>query len=414
MTKIGYQGIAGSNSHVAAKNMAMACSLNNPEFVPLVTSENVIQSLKQKTIDYGVVATRNSIGGRVEETFKAIRNRKLELVSTDILPIHHNLYKLPQTDISDITQVASHIQALKQTQRSRKQKYPMLEAVEFKDTALAAQSLKNGDLDANTAVLCRDIAGDLNGLELIESHLEDDDNNRTEFRMFKLPSIDYGNNEKPSFKDLLIYSCVTQSGIGRLGQLILILGIFGAVFLAGGSFFESMDLATAIAGLVSALLLFLTSDHLKSLVQYRLLKGYWKYYSVPDEGREGEIDLSYEVPRIVIIDEVDGNLKFRGWKCDEDDRPFFEADKIMLSSPNKSSGTLAYWYRVPQMAGTGNPIRGFADLNWEKKHPASKVNFMSGRYASSIGQKETGTIEFQRITEKEFERHKACAFLGNQ
>lgn len=412
MTKIGYQGIEGSNSHVASRNMAITCSLKAPEYVPLVSSENVISSLKQGKIDYGVVATRNTLGGRVEETFKAIRNRKLELVTTDVLAIHHNLYKLPQTKVEDLTEVASHIQALKQTENSRKLKYPNLKPKEVKDTALAAEMLKNGKLSPNTAVLCRDIAGELNELELVEANLEDDDSNRTEFRMFELPSIDYDNREKPSIKDLLIYSCVTQSGIGRLGQLILILGIFGAVFLAGGSFFESMDLATAIAGLVSALLLFLTSDHLKSLVQYRLLKGYWKYYSIPDEGREGEIDLAYEVPRIVIIDDVDGELKFRGWKCDEDERPFFEANKIMISSPNKSTGTLAYWYSVPQMAGTDNPIRGFADLNWEKKHPASKVNFMSGRYASSIGQKETGTVEFQRITMQEFERHKACTFLG--
>ena len=57
MTKIGYQGIEGSNSEVAAKDMARNCLCVNPEFVPLTSSENVISALLQGNIDYGVFAT---------------------------------------------------------------------------------------------------------------------------------------------------------------------------------------------------------------------------------------------------------------------------------------------------------------------------------------------------------------------
>ena len=89
--RIGYQGIEGSNSEYAAKVFAEKIGMSQVEFVPLISSLNVLGGLKRKEIEYGVFATKNSIGGLVAETCDIIKIEYLELVSTEIIPICQSL-----------------------------------------------------------------------------------------------------------------------------------------------------------------------------------------------------------------------------------------------------------------------------------------------------------------------------------
>ena len=66
--KIGYQGIQGSNSEKAAKEFIKKNNLKNVELIPLVNSEQVVRSILEKKIEYGVMAIKNSIAGNVKET----------------------------------------------------------------------------------------------------------------------------------------------------------------------------------------------------------------------------------------------------------------------------------------------------------------------------------------------------------
>lgn len=391
--------------------MAEALMLDNTELVPLVNSQRVVYALKTHEVDYGVVAVKNSIGGQVKETFDAIKDEQLELVSTTILDIHHCLFKLANVDAKDLTHVASHIQALKQTRKHRAEACPNLQELEIEDTAIGAQWLASGMLPPSTAVLCRANAGATFGLELIETNLEDEPDNRTEFRMFRLPTLNYDEEVPPRWGDRILYACVTQRGIGVLGKAILIFGVFAALFFAGSPLFDSMDIAVSLGGVVSALLLYLTSNKAKNLMQFRSLKGYWKYYSIPDKSRKSGFDMLYETPRIVVIDVIDDELYMKGWLCDKTSIPFFESTKTIVSPSDKPQGSLVYWYQDPREVGRGASLGGFAELNWLKKHPSTQVNRMSGRYSGRTTN-ETGCLVFYRITEEEFDVHRKCQFLG--
>ena len=186
MLKIGYQGEIGSNADFAAHQMAADLGFCDVIYVPLISSQRVITALKLHEIDYGVVAIRNIIAGNVKETFDAIENENLELVTTTILDIHHCIYKFPGIDNDALRYVASHIQALKQTRETRKKLFPELIEMEIEDTAIGARWLAEGKLSKDVAVLCRDTAGQIYNLELVMMNLEDDENNRTEFKMFKI------------------------------------------------------------------------------------------------------------------------------------------------------------------------------------------------------------------------------------
>lgn len=184
--KIGYQGIEGSNSEEVSLIFSRKHELREVKFIPLISAKNVVNALVNKEIDYGVLAIRNSITGIVEETEKALSNVELVEIAKEKIPIQHFLFKKKNVESANITNVASHIQALKQTRNTRKNLYPNWNEIEMEDTALAAKYLAIGNLDDNTAVICRKNAGKLYNLELIAENLEDNPNNYTEFGIFEM------------------------------------------------------------------------------------------------------------------------------------------------------------------------------------------------------------------------------------
>src|SRR5690625_1723902 len=319
MIKIGYQGIEGSNNEEAAKNMATRLGITEYELIPLVNSQPVIGSLKRGEIDYGVIAIKNSLGGVVKESFDAIKNEYLELVSTEILPIHHSLFKNnAEIKNSELKKVVSHVQAFKQTENNLQKILPEVEVEEIDDTAIGAQRLANGELDDNVAVICRKNAGEDFGLELIQENIEDRSDNYTEFRMFKMSTIDYENNEKPSLIDNVVTEAVNDRGLGHISKAIFVLAIFLGFYVNEQLNWTAWEVATTIGGVLSAIFLFLTSSQLQDKVRYSYIKGYWKYYSLPENRELIDINQSYKIKRIVEISEVDDELVFTGWISDLD------------------------------------------------------------------------------------------------
>ena len=122
MIRIGYQGEIGSNSEAVTQEFVKNIRLRHGEYelLPLVESKYVIDDLKSRKIDYGVVAVKNFIAGTVEETHEAMKNEYFELVDTIILPIHHCIFVKKGVNINKVKYVTSHIQALKQTRNNRK------------------------------------------------------------------------------------------------------------------------------------------------------------------------------------------------------------------------------------------------------------------------------------------------------
>ncbi len=186
--KIGYQGDVGSNNEEAAlffirDNFRTEETI---ELIPLISSENVINSILDNTIDYGVCAVRSFTerdAVKVLETTKALKTTSHLLEAVDVvqLPIHHSLFRLPGEEIDTL---ASHEQALIRTVKNRQKKYPNWKEVAEKDTAWCARALRFGELPANYGVICRKDIGEKYNLECLEPIFEDEPV-RTEFMLFK-------------------------------------------------------------------------------------------------------------------------------------------------------------------------------------------------------------------------------------
>lgn len=187
MTNVGYMGIAGSFSDAAAQELIQ--NIDDPDIrcLPLVCSQRILEELRAGTIAYGVLGVENSSVGPVEEFVEAFGNVKYEVLAEYVLPIHHCLFK-KSADIpfSHLTTVASHPQALTQTQGTRAEHCPQLAEEEVDDTALGAEWLADGTLPDTTAVICSRIAGELWNLDLVAENIEDSSTNRTTFWLLKL------------------------------------------------------------------------------------------------------------------------------------------------------------------------------------------------------------------------------------
>lgn len=185
MILIGYQGIKGSNSEEAAKQLAVKRKMKNYRLLPLVSSFNVLENVVNGMIDFGVIAIKNNTGGTVRESDQSLLYMDVKQVDSITLPIYHYLFvKNDGIEKEDIETIASHSQALIQCEKTLKNHYPSVELITDEDTATAAIKLRLGLFDSKTAVLCRKNAGYDNGLFLLDSHLEDREDNTTDFNMY--------------------------------------------------------------------------------------------------------------------------------------------------------------------------------------------------------------------------------------
>lgn len=187
MEKIGYMGIAGSFSEIAAMDIAEQMQMKEVEYKPLVCAANILKALQEGEITYGVLAVKNSTAGPVSEFVKAFDGVSYQVVKEYVLPIHHCLFKKSgKVRTEDLKTVASHPQALKQTEGNRKASYGYMKELAIEDTAIGAEWLAKGRLDEDTAVICSKKAGDSWGLDLIQKNIEDSSENKTTFWMLHL------------------------------------------------------------------------------------------------------------------------------------------------------------------------------------------------------------------------------------
>ncbi len=186
MEKIGYMGIAGSFSEVAARELMRQGDLSDAELIPMVCARNILEALRAGKADYGVLGVTNTTAGPVSEFVEAFDGVDYERVAECVLPIHHCIFVKPGVAPENVTQIASHPQAFRQTDHYREQHHPGWTEREVEDTALAAEWLAKGKLPETTAVICSLTAGLSWNLELLAENVEDSSENRTTFWLLKL------------------------------------------------------------------------------------------------------------------------------------------------------------------------------------------------------------------------------------
>lgn len=138
--------------------------------------DEVFRAVESGAAEFGVVPVENSTEGVVNRTLDLLLQTPLKMSGEIILPIHHNL--MVKQDMTGVTKVCAHAQALAQCQHWLAANYPHLSKEAVSSNAKAAQMASE---DATVAAIAGDLAAHKYQLTIVGSHIQDEPNNRTRF-----------------------------------------------------------------------------------------------------------------------------------------------------------------------------------------------------------------------------------------
>ncbi len=182
---LGFQGEHGANSETAAREFRSEMAS-----IPMESFAEVFDGVEAGVLDYGIVPVENSLGGMVSQVNELMATRSVHVVGEVLLPIHHFLLALPETDYRDIRVVVSHPQALAQCREFLTRH--KLEGRPFYDTAGAAEMLFR-ERPGGTAVIAGESCAKLYHLSVIKEKVEDHSDNVTRFLVLSgKPAVEPG------------------------------------------------------------------------------------------------------------------------------------------------------------------------------------------------------------------------------
>ncbi|PWN71497.1 prephenate dehydratase [Chryseobacterium phosphatilyticum] len=174
VTKIAYLGPPASFTHLAAGKKFPSQTLIFQNSI-----EDCFRSVRSGSVEKAVVPLKNSIGGIVLPTEKALKEfPDIQVEDSLELPISQNLMIVPGT--ITVKKIYSHPQALRQSRHFIDSLYPAVPRIEYSSTSAAAQWVSDHPAE-NGAAIANTEAARLYKLKIINSDIQDDKNNRTKF-----------------------------------------------------------------------------------------------------------------------------------------------------------------------------------------------------------------------------------------
>lgn len=171
--RIAFQGEPGAYSHEA-------CHQARPgmEAMPCRTFEEVIAAVRTGEADLAMLPIENSTYGRVADIHRLLPESGLHIIDEAFVRVRISLLGLPGSRIEDIKGVRAHLVLLPQSANFLKLHGIKGEAAA--DSAGAAAELAENKT-AGEGVLASTLAGEIYGLDVLASDIEDHGHNTTRF-----------------------------------------------------------------------------------------------------------------------------------------------------------------------------------------------------------------------------------------
>jgi len=172
--RIAYQGEPGAYSEAAGlKFKDSALMMPHPAF------EDVFKAVVGGGATHGILPVENSIGGSIHRNFDLLAEFELSIVGEVELLVEHCLLAYPGTKREELRRIYSHPQGLAQCEQFLRA-LPHVEIVATYDTAGSAKLIRDGALK-DTAAIASARAGEIFGLSVLESGIQDFKLNLTRF-----------------------------------------------------------------------------------------------------------------------------------------------------------------------------------------------------------------------------------------
>jgi chorismate mutase/prephenate dehydratase len=171
--RVAYLGPEGTFSQMAARHLFGL----QARYRECATIEAVFETVQSKDATYGVVPFENSTEGAVSMTSDALLEGELVIRQECVLPISHCLLSRAR-QLSSITAVYSHPQALAQCRMWIGKHLPRAQVVQTSSTAAAA---REAHTDERAAAIGADIAAELHDVPILRKGIQDRRENATRF-----------------------------------------------------------------------------------------------------------------------------------------------------------------------------------------------------------------------------------------
>ncbi|SEP70250.1 prephenate dehydratase [Devosia sp. YR412] len=171
--KIAFQGEPGAFSHAAASNV-----FPGEEALGCVTFEETLNAVQSGKADYAVVPVENSLYGRITDIHHLLPESGLHIIGETYLRVEMTLLGVPGATLGDIKAVQSLSVALGQCRKFISENgFRTINAV---DTAGSAREVSEKG-DKSVAAIASRFAGEIYGLNILASNIEDAAHNTTRF-----------------------------------------------------------------------------------------------------------------------------------------------------------------------------------------------------------------------------------------
>ncbi len=206
--KVACQGVAGAYSGIAADKLFELADVTY-----FKNFDGVFGAVEKGFCKYGVLPIENSSAGSVNQVYDLMKEHKFYIVKSVRLPVLHNLVVNKDTKKEDIKEIYSHEQALSQCKKYLEQ-FKNATIIACPNTALAARTVAESGRKDIAAISSRECA-ELYGLKLLETNVQDSDNNYTRFILIAKDLEFYQGSNKIS-----IMTTLPQNSPGSLNKLL--------------------------------------------------------------------------------------------------------------------------------------------------------------------------------------------------
>lgn len=190
--RIVFQGVEGAYAHIAMNEYFGA----GTDSFHVDSWREAMEAIQSGQADYAVLPIENSTAGVVAENYDLLVEYDNYIVGEQIIPISHCLLGLADAQLSDITSVYSHPQALAQCDRYL-QAHEEWDCARESNTAVAACRVKNAG-KIQKAAIASELTAQLYGLKILEKNIQDNQENSTRFIIVTNQKIFLKNAEKMS------------------------------------------------------------------------------------------------------------------------------------------------------------------------------------------------------------------------
>ena len=168
------QGVEGAYSQIAVEKL-----FREPSITYVSSFEAVFAAIASGLGRYGVLPLENSTAGSVNRIYDLMMQYNFRIVRSARLKIDHNLLARPGASLSDIREIVSHEQAIRQCAGFLRG-YPNIKVTPVENTAVAAKLVAESGRNDLAALSSRSCA-ELYGLATLASAVQDMGNNHTRF-----------------------------------------------------------------------------------------------------------------------------------------------------------------------------------------------------------------------------------------